>query len=757
MGGLGPKPNTLDGSDETRDQETSRQSHSKTDWLPRLGLAGVLMFVVGSAGVWLWPRTSSSSAIGTSEQERQDSPPAQSTVTLTKLDKGTLRRLASALPSAPDDLVPNPLDDTQTFLTNVRKGPSARDSSNASSKSPYGGPAVAPPSVRPSPTPPPKRLDLPVVRTGRRIFSDIDDRAYASYETLIAISDEQSAEYDEQLVKTLSFCRDAYQWSQRRGDSGRAAELRYLLAYLSMKAGHVIEAAVYGESAARWGDPAESTTRSAASIALAAAQTASEMHWADATQVGELSMMETIADLIDAKWPDDPQRDDIWMELADRYARFDRFAKATKIYESWTPESPRYAEAQRRLGMMTWRQFLTRASQPDPPTQPLVNLLKRTSKYLGTAASQMSAKSKRPTRELVDIQFTRARVFERLGNAKSLRQVLRSGKFSLVNSISTESKAKKDQIVVPVPFIRMVVEMNYRNQLVLGDRRGAQRTLKQLRELVGSDGDVSVQSAAVASAVQTAKSLLRGKTIQADDVETLAQAVGSLLEEDSSLSMTDRTWFARAWAACATLGASRDVTRQCFDEAANLLRSAMDDQEFPPESRPSTLRTLSRWYQQSGQLNEALETARHALELAPTSLDLQTDAVRLLEEMALAEDSVDYLRQAIEGTTSDSDDPPVKVWGWSKLAVTTHQLKFSDRGTDRHGELLLVAHLHLARCRWLLGRVTSDQSATQRSQQRLDRQIKAAHLAIHDTTPGADRWRTIFDQISRLRLAGMSP
>ncbi|EMI51693.1 hypothetical protein RSSM_06835 [Rhodopirellula sallentina SM41] len=562
--------------------------------------------------------------------------------------------------------------------------------------------------------------------------------------------------------------------SLHRDDRQRREELLYLLTYLSHKAGRLMEAAIYGETIARTGDPSASATRDGASIALAALQEASAIHWGKPDDVGELRYMQSIAEVIDARWPDDSQHNEIWFTLAQSYAAFGQYEHATRAYAKVRKESSLYADAKLGSGTAYWSLFLHRASQPDVDPDAMLALLSKASQQYNAAVKVLESKLRSPTLPLLTAKQMIAIIADRTGDSNAVIRSTTTGKFPLVQSLrigppSPRGKRKRGPpktLAVPSDFSRTVLQLLYRAQTQRGDLQAAQRTLSQLDKLPDAKGGKDVESMQLATTVRRFKGMIAKQRIVMPEIKELDAMLAKLPPKSNAVSPQDWLWIGQSWAQLASKAINAQTAKACYDRAAKTCSVAIALPSFPEDRVAATQVRHAEWLRRAGKTQASLNVLAEILEKSPNVFDLQTQAAMSLEKLAIEQDSEPDLRAAIRGP----DDQPA-IWGWSKLAVQLHKLRYSDRGTVEHADALLAAHFHLARCRWMLVEVLGcaiedsaiEDSATEdstpggvafdgvRQQNTLRKQtlkqIANARLAIPPDTDLDAKWSKTFGQL----------
>jgi tetratricopeptide (TPR) repeat protein len=532
-----------------------------------------------------------------------------------------------------------------------------------------------------------------------------------------------------------------------------------MLAFLSLKGGHVIEATVYGEMATRVGNPEANMTRDAAFIALTAAQEASSTHWGGEGEVGALLQMQTIAELIDAKWPAEAERDAIWLSLAQSYAEFGKTELAIKAYSNIRKTSPLFGEAQFGAGIAHWNTFLNEASRPQVKEQAMLSRLNKATQALAGGVEAIEARSDNPTLALLVGKQTLAMIADRTGDWKSVKAWMTEGKFPLVRSItletaSTPGKPSKSRQPAPVVVSRALAKnvfvLLYEAATEAGDFPTAKQSLERFQSLIGDEADPDIASMRFSTAVQQIKNLIDQNSIGSQDVKLLDETLSSVLSSKST-TPDEKLWIAQSWATLAGKKNAAVVSNSCYQRAAAICDQAIETKGFPKTSLPATRLRQAEWLRMAGDYEESLQVVSELLTSSPNALDVQLQAALSLEAFAIARDTEADLLRVIDTTNSTDDDKSrdnsSAIWGWNKLTSQLHQVRYSNKGTSQHGNLLLMAHFHLARSRWMLMSVTDEGADRDKLKARIANQLKSAKLAIPLESPDANTWQAAFENL----------
>ncbi|WP_144057609.1 hypothetical protein [Novipirellula maiorica] len=582
-------------------------------------------------------------------------------------------------------------------------------------QSPFGGPTVKRTVTLPAATKPRPRLPIVSVSGHRKKLDDAYADAFESYEAFTALSSNdkkntaaQKEDYRRTLGETIDLTQHAYALAMHQGDLQKRNELCYLLAYLSFTAGHVIEASLYGESVARYGDPQESMTREAALIALGAIDEAAATQWADAEIPGELHQMRLLAELFEQKWPEDAQVEAIWMNLGQRFDAHNRPLDAADAYLKIKKPSKLYDRAQMAAGLAYWNQFVDEASEADADPDAMVKRLELARDVMIRGIRSAEQQKLPLTPPILDAKYKVALIAARLGNPESTVTWLEKTKTPLIDSITT-GKGNKKKITVTPEFAQNVFQLLYQAKTRLNDLEGAKQALEQLAKVLDSDATDRLDRMSLAVIQRQISSMLDGPKLSPADIKKLEQTIAAIDSDSDVMTASNQLWIAESWAKLAPRGQTPMVVRQCYENAAMIYDRSLAQKDFPSSSRTAALIRQAELLRWAGKISDSLAIMTQILAEAPGAIELQIQAAKSLETIAFRQPSEANLRAAISGPPrNDGDNGVSPIWGWAKLTSQLHQIRYSDRGTSKHAEQLIESHLHLARCRWLLAGVTGD-------------------------------------------------
>lgn len=604
---------------------------------------------------------------------------------------------------------------------------------------------IPPPSPVSTPEPSPSRKRLKVPETSFRgsIFMDLFDQAYEQYETLGGLT-ENDKSYPETLAQTLAMTHQALLAEIREPESKRVDELRYLMAYLSFKAGHLAETMIYGQLTAKLGNADDSATRDAAMLALAAAQEASETQWGDPTALGELRHMEQTIEVIQERWPNDAQVNDLWMNLARRYEAFGDRDSAIEAYRQVRPDAKARADALIAIGLIHWQLFRMESAKQKPRDLRKSKTLNQAITYLRDGIQGIEGKSKMPTSELMFAKYNLAKIEALREPEDAILKRMTTGKFPLTKSVTSRKRHPKNQVVVPANLVKAIYQLQYDVLLAKGDRSRANDALEEIAKRTEAEDRPNNQAQFLTTLVQEIKNLSDRKQITQNDLSRLEQQIKRVRESKVDISPNDQVWFADSVAKLADRSVNAQLSMRCYEQA--LLFAA--DARKTADVSPSLLRTVQQkeidWLIGSRKNTQALDRLMDLLGESPNVIELQLKANRLLEQDAIDNDSVAKLQTAMNGDPSNQ----LPLWGWAKLAASLQQLRYNGSVGQRDSNDLLESHFRLARCRWLLASVSEPTPGDSIWAKQLRKQKNSFGLLIQPNNPDEVRWQTAMNNLT---------
>lgn len=739
-----------DNRDEEEEKVTARRKRP-VSWVSIIGIAAVGLLLLVSIIMFVTRDNKKQVAAKSDQQETVSvKNPSSQTPTATPAAPASngARASSGAAPLAIDSFREPTMSPTMT--------PSARTASPRPIPNPDQGAQttdignnrdsmLAPPPEKPLPKTKPPRPIIPVIPAGEqgltleRAYSE----AFQAYESTsrmkkdAAESGEPDA-YHRQLGRTIGLLQQTLQLATRQG-SEKVNELRYLLTYLYFTAGRLSEASVMGEAVARWGDPEQPATLEAAMIALAATQEANETGWGNPSDVGELDHMQAIASIITQRWPDNPQLDLIWMNLAQRYDAYGKYLQAGNAYAQVADSSKRFGEAQLAGGSALWAHYRKQASAgADGASPEQQELLARAQDMLAGGVKSISADADKPTTTIMAAKLSLARMAFVSGDLADAESWLVDPPLPVVDSVVAADPGEQ-QIKVSEGFMRSAFQTLFAVRSGRRDAAGAKQALEMMAAKLGGQADVTKLFLGVAK--DYIDQLTQSPRITRDQFSTLSELIEPL-KEDGSLTAANVLWLGESWSKLAERAGSPQLGKQCYEKAAAAYTLAMTRSDFPAASRQSATIRRAELLRSAGNLSEVVPLLESLLKETPNAFAIQIEAAETLEQIAIDSAQPLQLRAAIDGPSNDQGSSP--IWGWSKLVATLHSAGGDD--DEKLRDRLLKCQYHLAHCQWLMSKETSEAaerealvSACRRSLSRL----------VATTSPEREPWYSRLQELQK--------
>ncbi|MDG2224493.1 MAG: hypothetical protein P8L85_24140 [Rubripirellula sp.] len=609
------------------------------------------------------------------------------------------------------------------------------------------------------PTPPAPLYALPKPQTPRpripistdpqpymTLRSGVED-AFDAYEETMELltiaeetkSDTDHAAYKQSMGRTLALLHHVHSLAAQANDTEQVNSMRYLLAYLSYSAGHLPEAIVMGQAVARWGTLDDPATKEAAMIALAAAQEASDTQWGSKDQVGELAMMQSVAEVIADRWPKDEQLDSIWMNLGYLYEAYNLPKRAVEIYGRLPAKSNQYADAQVASGMAVWRmarrQAINEATSIERTSlQQAQQMLKR---GLRTAEKSESPLDER----VIGVRLALAQIALLKNQPQDAKQLLTVNEKPIIDQIRLDdAPKKKGHIVVSEYTTKQLFDALYYTHLQLGDSAAANQTLEQLVATIDSV-EIDLEARLVSTVKKAADRLKAKPAITSQDIDQFAELAQPIMDDEQHFPTENLLWLGETWGRISDQANDTTTSKRCAAEGATIYKLAMSRTDFPPASIQSAQLRRIELLRKSGNLAEAIQTIEKVLGKTPNIFSLQIAAAQSLQDLGVASGKVSDVQAAIDGPTGFSS-----IWGWGKLVSTLYTARWSASGTDTHATQLFLAQFNLAQCQMLVAKQTKDSVARRLQLTEIERSLQRILATMDDSNP----WEAKFQQLSAL-------
>lgn len=554
---------------------------------------------------------------------------------------------------------------------------------------------------------------------------------------------ETVTEYHDSLGLAIGWMQVTLARCGKDSEQGQEHEIRYLLSYLSFLGGRLADASVYGEAAARWGDPKEASTREAAMIALAAMQEANSIHWGLPRAVGELDRMQGIAELIQLRWPDEPQRDLIWASLGQSFESFGADRKAIATFGKVRRSSDQYMSAKLSSGRLRWKLYQSDESAAD---------LAAADKDFRQGLKLMTAAKGTPVKSIVNTKLTLARIAVRQKRSGQVVSLLTKG---VGAPLKHTSIAAGKGFKLSKPHSAVVYETLANAQQMLGETAVSAAAFANLAKVSPADA-ARVESlqwrrvTEMAESITAAASRKRGKVTskQLDFLDQVAKPVD--LSQDA-IPVAEVLWFAESFAGFVDPASTPGLRKRCFGRAIGIYQAVLLRPDFPAASLLAAKLRLGDLMSQAGRHEDALTLIGDVLAGNPNVFDLQFQAAESLTVLARQDSGNQDAGKASDASEarireSLSGRRGTKIWGWFKFVQVIYPVRHSGSGTEKHIDQLRTAQLRLAQTQWQLSEVTSD--AAERAS--LQASVKKQLRSLESSFSGADSgWQREFSLICK--------
>lgn len=741
----------IDTSEQTnhakeKQSEPLASKSRKKDPLPLIGLAAVVILLVVAVAMFarqhLFTESPAKSANPTTEStaDTPQPPPASESDLPTAITNEDLQALSGASTSE----ITVPLIEVSLPETAPIPEESAQEKAGARNAFPI---PPAPLYALPKQQTPRPRVPISTDRQPyMTLRSGVEDAfdAYEETQELLATaektkSDTDRAAYRQSMGRTLALLQHVHGLATEAKDTEQVNSLRYLLAYMYFTAGHLPEAIIMGQAVARWGKLDDPSTREAAMIALAATQEANDTQWGIKDHVGELSMMQSIAEIIADRWPKDDQLDLIWMNLGFLYEAYNLPAQAVEIYARLPAKSNQYADAQIASGMAVWQMARRRAinettSAKQDSLQQAQQMLKR-----GLRAAE---KSEAPLDErILEVRLALAQIALLKNQPEEAKDALTANGKPIIDQIClADAPKKKGRIAVSEYTARQIFDALYYAHLQLGDSAAANQTLEQLVTTIDS-AEIDLEARLVSTVKQAADRLKAKPTVTAQDIERFAEIAQPIVDEEERFPTENLLWLGETWGRLSEQTKDRNTINQCAAQGATIYEIAMSRTDFPPGSMQSAQLRRIELLRKSGNLAEAIQTIEEVLAKTPNIFTLQIAAAQTLQDLGVASGQLSDIQAAIDGPTGFSS-----IWGWGKLVSTLYATRWSAAGTEAHANQLLLAQFNLAQCQMLVAKQSTDVTTRRIQLTEIERYLQRILATMDDSNP----WEVKFQELSAL-------
>ena len=514
--------------------------------------------------------------------------------------------------------------------------------------------------------------------------------------------------YHQAVGRTIGILEQVHVLALKQRSMNDVSTTRYLLAFLYFKAGMLPEAAVMGESVARWGDVSDPSTKEAGMIALAATQELSDLQWGDAGDLGELRQMEMVAGILQQRWPQESQNALVWMNVAYLYEAFNQPQNAVPVYENVLPSSEHHATALLASGMAEWNVL----RQHNSVTGNAISSEDRKRVKQRLAKGLRVAEKNEPELTLggVEARLALAQIELVSGNPEKAEEWLAAEPPALLSSIRVRPDDERESaLLVDEAMARQLFDVMFHACSAQGDTHGATRAIDDLAELLGEAGE-EVAARRISILKVAFEGLKVPDSFKQADFDAAQKMSAGIMKQAATVPTPTILWLAESWAQVGEHAEQREIAKQAARTGAELFGDAMERDDFPKQSLQAAQLRRIELLRRSGEVMQSLKQIEDILAEEPNVFTLQIAAAQSLQQVAIEYERPSDLLAAIEGPSGFSP-----IWGWGKLVTTLHATLYSADGNPRHAEQLTLAQYHLFWCRYQL--VLQVKDAAERTQQ----------------------------------------
>jgi tetratricopeptide (TPR) repeat protein len=572
----------------------------------------------------------------------------------------------------------------------------------------------------------------------------------------------------------MEFCRLALKLTDSETDLNDINLVRYLLCYLLYGEKNYYDAIVMGEFLARR-YPDSVGARPCAKIVLASFVNLYAQNQTDDKDF-ETSQIESIADYIVKKWPDQPESDEALNTLIPFMIRAKKLDQAQAYLARIPPDSPQRGSAELKTGQALWASYLENSRQlrawqdgSDPPPegfdaaaeQKELEVLKAKAGSTLSDGVERMRKSGEISRILATAVLSLAQIYVDTNEAKKAVTLLEDPKIGVLTLVENNDPAASDDAVA---------EETYKTALrayisSLGSGANAKVTIDKARQVMEklkkrmADDDQG-QQRLVMIFVSLARDLQRQMEI-ADAAakkslglgfETFLTEVAADATELNTLFWVGDTYRGMGESFGTSLKAMTPEARNYFTKAAATYQKILDRGKKEPGFLPGMMATsvqisLAKTKKNMGDYVGAREMLESILKATPTMLPAQVEAARLYQDWGGTgkgqEDN--YLRAIVGARPDKAKNNQNTIWGWGQIATrTANNPQFKDQFYE--------ARYNVALCRYQYA-LAQTEEAKKKEQLQRSRSDIALTAGLYPELGGEERKRQFDNLLKTIQKA----
>lgn len=490
------------------------------------------------------------------------------------------------------------------------------------------------------------------------------------------------ADLDQFVNETARILKLALVLADNKTDPKELDHARFLLCYTYYNLRRSYESAILGEYIANFHHKdSTAIALDAAYLALAGYlqayhDSSKELRYVDNQH------MESICNLITAKWPESDRANDARIQLGNIYSQTERPAEAAKWYSQVPPTAPRYVDAQIRAGQAYWNSYLTTMSRRKSDTTPTdVNQwAKLAEKHLRTGinATQKSVPATAKTPEnLTAAKTSLAQIALNNGKYQEAIDILTKPPHSVLKAIFVaKGKKRPAKGVQSSEFANLVYQLQLRAYIGLQQIDLARKAMKQLEESASGSGGESITDMYRQLGEKITEEIERLKA--AGDTQRIADVRKSLETFLTDIfKRKDQTYGSLVWIGETYFGMGQGaaenpaIARKYFEKAGAAFeeiqkRHSASGDFIPGNFQVGITLRLVNCKRQQGEYEEALTLIAPVLKEKEKSPEVQFEAASILQDWG-GSGQGDAHKKYLEAINGKELEGGILVRGWGYL------------------------------------------------------------------------------------------
>ncbi|MFK7777135.1 MAG: tetratricopeptide repeat protein, partial [Gimesia sp.] len=438
--------------------------------------------------------------------------------------------------------------------------------------------------------------------------------------------------------------------------------------------------------------------------------------------------MESVCNLITAKWPESDRANDARIQLGNIYSQTERPAEAAKWYSQVPKTAPQYVDAQIRAGQSYWNSYLTtmaRRSETKPANVNEWATLAEKHLRIGIAATLKSLPPTAATPENVTAAKTSlAQIVLNNGKYQEAIDILSKAPHSVLKAIHlAKGKKRPAKGVQSSQFANLVYQLQLRAYIGLQQIDLARKAMKQLEESASGTGGESITEMYRQLGEKITEEIERlkaaGDKKRINDVRKSLETFLTDIFKRKDQTYGSLVWIGETYFGMGQ-GASENpaIARKYYDKAAAAFEEIQKRQNATGDFIPGnfqvgiTLR-LVNCKREQGEFEAALKLITPVLKEKDKSPEVQFEAASILQDWAASgqPDSDKKYLEAINGMTLPNG---ALLRGWNYLARLL-QGSIATTGREDLKKMYYKAQYNTIDCRYKYGVAQNDAKELERA------------------------------------------